>query len=81
MFFLNKQVAINFAYQPRELEYCLKKVGIKALLVPMSYKNQKYYNMLRNLMPELEKCRPGELLSDCLPNLRAVIMIDNSRLP
>lgn len=46
-------VALNPAYQPPEIAYGLKKVGIKAIFAVDAHRNQRYYEMLRGLMPEL----------------------------
>jgi len=39
-------VTINPAYQQSELEYCLQKVNIKAIVSPSSFKTQNYPKML-----------------------------------
>ena len=47
-------VNINPAYQPGELKYCLNKVGVKAMVSSRSFKTQDYYQMLMEIMSELE---------------------------
>jgi len=46
-------VALNPAYQVPEIEYCIKKVGIKAMITTETFKTQNYYKMLAEIIPEL----------------------------
>ncbi|XP_003467090.1 medium-chain acyl-CoA ligase ACSF2, mitochondrial [Cavia porcellus] len=71
-------VSVNPAYQPKELEYALKKVGCKALVFPKQFKTQQYYNVLKQICPELENAQPGALKSKRLPDLTTVISLDAS---
>ncbi|XP_053692203.1 medium-chain acyl-CoA ligase ACSF2, mitochondrial-like [Sabethes cyaneus] len=77
-------VVINPAYQVPEIEYALKKVGVKAIIANERYRNQQYYKMLAQLAPELEHCKLGQLNSSRLPSLSAVIIDSdqqNAKLP
>ncbi|XP_020288680.1 acyl-CoA synthetase family member 2, mitochondrial [Pseudomyrmex gracilis] len=50
-------VAINPAYQQNEVEYCLQKVGVKAIVSPAAFKTQNYPKMLlaaKQACPTLE---------------------------
>ncbi|XP_025136116.3 medium-chain acyl-CoA ligase ACSF2, mitochondrial isoform X2 [Bubalus bubalis] len=69
-------VSVNPAYQAMELEYALKKVGCKALVFPKQFKTQQYYNILKQICPEVEKAQPGALKSQRLPDLTTVISVD-----
>uniref|UniRef100_A0A8C6Z3I2 Medium-chain acyl-CoA ligase ACSF2, mitochondrial n=1 Tax=Nothoprocta perdicaria TaxID=30464 RepID=A0A8C6Z3I2_NOTPE len=73
-------VSVNPAYQAGELEFVLRKVGCKALMFPAQFKTQKYYDILKQACPELEKSSPGGIKSKRLPDLSIVIMVD-SKLP
>ncbi|XP_047465245.1 medium-chain acyl-CoA ligase ACSF2, mitochondrial [Mugil cephalus] len=73
-------VCVNPAYQPKEVEFALRKVGCKAVVCPTEFKTQKYCDMLRQICPEIEKSSPGDLKSARLPDLRSVIVLD-SRQP
>ena len=66
-------VNINPAYRLFELEYALNKVGCRALVLAESFKSSKYFDMIRNLAPELDDCAPGKLQSEKLPDLEMVI--------
>ncbi|KAL2765244.1 medium-chain acyl-CoA ligase ACSF2, mitochondrial isoform 2 precursor [Daubentonia madagascariensis] len=69
-------VSVNPAYQAMELEYVLKKVGCKALVFPKQFKTQQYYNILKQICPEVENAQPGALKSQRLPSLTTVISVD-----
>ncbi|XP_034563362.1 medium-chain acyl-CoA ligase ACSF2, mitochondrial [Notolabrus celidotus] len=73
-------VAVNPAYQPKEVEFALRKSGCKAVVCPAQFKTQKYCDMLRKICPEIETSTPGDIRSPRLPELRAVIVLD-SRQP
>ncbi|KAF7247468.1 Acyl-CoA synthetase family member 2, mitochondrial, partial [Varanus komodoensis] len=73
-------VSVNPAYQSSELEFVLRKVGCKALVFPTQFKTQKYYEILKDVFPELEQSSPGALKSKELPDLSVVICVD-SKLP
>jgi fatty-acyl-CoA synthase len=66
-------VNINPAYRLYELEYALKKVGCRALVLAESFKTSKYFEMIRKLAPELDEAEPGKLASETLPDLEIVI--------
>uniref|UniRef100_A0ABI8ACX7 Medium-chain acyl-CoA ligase ACSF2, mitochondrial n=1 Tax=Felis catus TaxID=9685 RepID=A0ABI8ACX7_FELCA len=74
---LKEEVSVNPAYQAMELEYALKKVGCKAVTFPKQFKTQQYYNILKQICPELEKAQPGALKSQRLPDLTTVISVDD----
>ncbi|PNJ66123.1 medium-chain acyl-CoA ligase ACSF2, mitochondrial isoform X2 [Pongo abelii] len=69
-------VSVNPAYQAMELEYVLKKVGCKALVFPKQFKTQQYYNILKQICPEVDNAQPGGLKSQRLPDLTTVISVD-----
>ncbi|KAL2765247.1 medium-chain acyl-CoA ligase ACSF2, mitochondrial isoform 4 [Daubentonia madagascariensis] len=73
---LKEEVSVNPAYQAMELEYVLKKVGCKALVFPKQFKTQQYYNILKQICPEVENAQPGALKSQRLPSLTTVISVD-----
>ncbi|XP_036613151.1 medium-chain acyl-CoA ligase ACSF2, mitochondrial [Trichosurus vulpecula] len=73
-------ISVNPAYQSQELKFVLEKVGCKALVFPTKFKTQNYYNILKEICPELETCSPGALRSKKLPDLTTVIILD-SKLP
>jgi fatty-acyl-CoA synthase len=68
-------VNINPAYRLSELEFCLKKVGCRALITAERLKSSDYLAMLRVLAPELDNCAPNGLISARLPQLKVIIRL------
>lgn len=67
-------VAINPAFQAPELEYCLKKVNVKALICPLTYKTQNFYEIISTICPEMSGSEKGKIKSANLPYLKSVII-------
>jgi len=74
-------VNINPAYRLPELEYALNRVGCKALITAPTLKTSDYVAMLRELAPEIDGARPGELRAARLSDLRTVIRLGEDRTP
>src|SRR5262249_34132866 len=70
------QVNINPAYRSTEVEYTLKKVGVKALFCSNKFKTSEYATMISDLCPELFSSEPGQLHSARLPDLRICVQIN-----
>ena len=68
-------VNINPAYRREELGYALRQTGARAILTARQFKSSAYIEMLRELAPELDRCRPGRLRAAQLPELRTVIQL------
>lgn len=51
-------VALNPAYQVPEIEYCIKKVGIKAIITTETFKTQNYHQMLADIFPQMNSEGP-----------------------
>ncbi|XP_053399689.1 medium-chain acyl-CoA ligase ACSF2, mitochondrial-like isoform X2 [Mercenaria mercenaria] len=56
-------VNINPLYRSFELEYALQLVDCKAIVCAREYKDQLYYEIMFQLVPELASCKPGQLRS------------------
>ena len=74
-------VNINPAYRLGELEYALKTVGCKALIIAEKLKTSDYIAMLGELMPELSVSEPGAVRSDKLPKLRLIVRLGDEKTP
>jgi len=74
-------VNINPAYRVSELEYVLRKVGCKALVLAESFKSSDYIEMLKSLAPELGDTPAGPLDATQLPELRHVIHLGGEPRP
>jgi fatty-acyl-CoA synthase len=71
-------VNINPAYRLSELEFCLKKVGCRALVTAERLKTSDYLSMLRELVPELDSCSANNLSSTRLPHMKLVIRLGST---
>ena len=74
-------VSLNPAYRIGEIEYCLNKVGCRALVVADRFRTSDYIAMLCELAPEVAECRPGELRAARLPELTTLIHIGTDDEP
>ncbi|XP_052754750.1 medium-chain acyl-CoA ligase ACSF2, mitochondrial [Galleria mellonella] len=74
-------VLLNPVYEKPELSFCIKKTGIKGLLINDKLPNKDYYGMLREMIPELQTSKPGALRSDVFPTLTTVITAGKEQLP
>lgn len=73
---------MNPSYMEHEIEHCLHKVGMKAIIVDESYKTQLYYKMLSDIVPGLSS-QPENSTISCnkLPELSYVIVLSEKHLP
>lgn len=75
------QVNINPAYRPAELDYCLNKVGCKALITAARFKTSDYIAMLGGLAPEIASSTLGALNAAAIPDLRILIRLGIEKSP
>ncbi|XP_069936367.1 medium-chain acyl-CoA ligase ACSF2, mitochondrial-like, partial [Cherax quadricarinatus] len=73
-------VNINPAYRPSELEYCLNKVSVKAIICHEKFKTSDYHHMLCEIAPELLSSSKDDLKLSRLPSLKKVIMCSEKDL-
>lgn len=71
---------MNPAYQLPELAYSLKKVDVKAIIIPEEFRTQKYYQMLDTLLPSL-KHSGSEIKDNQINSLKNVIVYSEKKLP
>ncbi|RJG51733.1 AMP-binding protein [Sphingobium terrigena] len=74
-------VNINPAYRIAELEYCLNKVGCRALIFARAFKASDYGAMIAELAPEAASAPLGCLNAARLPELQWLIMIADTPPP
>jgi len=70
-------VCINAALQKRELLYALNKVGVRCLIISKPFRNQDFYDILTNSVPDVKTCEPGVLKSSDAPELEFVIAVES----
>jgi fatty-acyl-CoA synthase len=75
------QVQIDPAYQGPQLLNSINKVGIKALICSEFYKTNNCYQIVRNMLPELDECPELgiELKSSKAPTLKALILMSDKQ--
>ncbi|CAD6998221.1 acyl-CoA synthetase family member 2, mitochondrial-like [Ceratitis capitata] len=73
-------VGINPAFQGPEVDYCLKKVKVKAVIMPETFKTQNFYEIIKSICPELPHSVDGRINSANLPHLKHVIIDTPNRL-
>ncbi|XP_067144310.1 medium-chain acyl-CoA ligase ACSF2, mitochondrial-like isoform X2 [Centruroides vittatus] len=70
-------VCVNPAYRAAELEYTLQKMQCKVLVAGESFKNQSYYDILCELIPEIPNCKSGNIQSQKFKDLKHIIKISD----
>jgi len=75
-------VTVNTAYRSFELEYLMKQSESTTLVLIGGVREaDEYLKVINDVCPELKDCKPGELKSEKLPNLKNVIYIGEGTLP
>jgi len=69
-------VTVNTAYKIHEAEYLLRQSDSHTLVMISGYKDSNYVEILRELCPELETSKPGELSAKRLPRLRNIVTVE-----
>jgi fatty-acyl-CoA synthase len=69
-------VAISTWSAPREIAWTLEHARPRVLITMEAFRGRGYLAPLYDLCPELARSAPGELRSERLPELRAVVSID-----
>ncbi len=72
-------VTVNTNYKKFELEYLMKQSDSMTLILTEGYKDSNYLEHLKELCPELEQNKKGELESKKLPCLKNVIYIGDEK--
>jgi fatty-acyl-CoA synthase len=68
-------VTVNTAFGRREVEYLLQQSETSTLFLISGFRTVNYVQIIRDIVPELSNCKPGELHSANLPFLKRVIFI------
>ncbi|KAL5498673.1 hypothetical protein ACEPAH_2028 [Sanghuangporus vaninii] len=71
-------VTINPAYRVHELIGTLRLVGVSTLVVVPSIRTSHYVTALVEAIPGLATCHPGEISVEDLPDLRNIVVVDNT---
>lgn len=73
-------VTLNPLYEAAEVEACIRKVEMKALVSARKHKEFDYYKLLMSVAPELPYCEKGHLNSVKLPLLKVIVFISEDDL-
>ncbi|XP_068632529.1 medium-chain acyl-CoA ligase ACSF2, mitochondrial [Battus philenor] len=73
-------VLINPVYEISELGFCIKKTGMKGLMIGNAVNKRNYYNNLKRLIPEVDNSKAGALKSEQFPELSTIISYDKEHL-
>jgi fatty-acyl-CoA synthase len=68
-------VTVNTNYQSHELQYILEQSDSTTLFLMDSYRDTSFYNTVRNVMPELDGCKPGNLVCAKLPLMKNLVYV------
>lgn len=68
-------VTINTNYRTAELEYILKQSDVTTLFLIDTYRDVSYLNMVREVCPEINSAKPGQLNSGNLPFLKNIVYL------
>jgi len=74
-------VNINPAYRSSELEFALRQVGCRAMILSPAFKSSDYIGMLRSLIPELGSARAGRLICETFPRLQVLVQLSGGDIP
>jgi len=70
-------VTINTNYQSHELDYILRQSDSTTLFLIDRYRDTSFYETVRQIIPELDSCKPGKTASSKLPVLKNIVYIGN----
>ena len=70
-------VTVNTAYKIHEAEYLLRQSDTHTLVMIDGFKDSNYVDIIKEICPELETCKPGELNSKRLPVLKNIITCES----
>jgi fatty-acyl-CoA synthase len=63
-----------------ELNYCINKVGVKAIIAPETFKTQKYYDMISTLVPDMKNSTGQKIENNQNNSLQHVIIYGENKL-
>jgi fatty-acyl-CoA synthase len=72
-------VAISSFSTPREIAWTLEHARPRVVVTMEAFRGRVYLDAIHDLVPELSRAEPGALRSERLPELRAVVSIDERR--
>ena len=74
-------VSLNPAYRTHELEYALRKVGCRMLILAPTFKSSDYLDMVRSLVPEAAMMNDGRVVSEAFAQLEFLVQLGSTAAP
>ncbi|KAI9508077.1 acetyl-CoA synthetase-like protein [Russula earlei] len=74
-------VTINPAYRIRELIETVRVVGVSHLFLVPQIRTSSYLTLLAEALPALRRSSPGDIQEEALPDLKHVVVVDNTHQP
>lgn len=74
------KVALNPTYQAPEIAQCMRKVNMRAIVAPETFKTQNYYEMICKNVPEVKDSTDGIIRSKEFDSFTMLIMDSPNRL-
>ncbi|MEJ5362848.1 MAG: AMP-binding protein [Spirochaetota bacterium] len=68
-------VTVNTNYKSHELEYLLKQSDSTTLFMIEGYRDSNYYEIVRQIIPDLDETKPGNINAENLPMLKNIVFI------
>lgn len=68
-------VTVNTNYKSHELEYLLKQSDSTTLFMIEGYRDSNYYQIIREIIPNLDETQPGNINATNLPMLKNIVFI------
>src|SRR5262245_62498194 len=72
-------VAISTFSTPREIAWTLEHARPSVVVTMDAFRGRNYLGAIHDVVPEISRTEPGALRSERLPELRAVVSIDQQR--
>ncbi|KAH9983134.1 acetyl-CoA synthetase-like protein [Russula compacta] len=74
-------VTINPAYRVQELIETIRAVGISHLFLVPQIRTSSYLTLLAEALPSFRRFSPGDLQEEALPDLKHIVVVDNTHQP
>lgn len=74
------KVALNPAYQAREIAQCIQKVNMQAMVAAETFKTQNYYEILCGCIPEVTSSVDGLIRSEEFSTFTTLILDSSNSL-
>ncbi len=68
-------VTVNTSYRTHEVEYLLTQSDSTTLVIIEAYRDSNFYDTVREVIPGIDKVKPGEISSAKLPKMKNIVYI------